>query len=152
MTTSTKKRSADDINTLIVSKSSIEGEIESQVAVLRENNSTLDSPLTDGDGFPRTDIDIWAVRHARVRIIRLRNDLSSLMDKIGVALEHVHASQSTGATTYEETPLPSLLPFAKIDAVALRSPAQLAVRSDLIQSPIPYDNSIEGIVSWRPHY
>jgi 26S proteasome regulatory subunit N4 len=125
----TSADSVDDINTLVALKSSIEGEIESQVAILRINNSTLDSPLTDRDGFPRADIDVWAVRHARVKIIRLRNDLSSLMDKIAIALEHVHASQPAGADV--EMPPHSLLPFAKVDAVAPNSPAQLAVSSYL---------------------
>jgi len=126
MNTSTNRGPAEDLDTLIALKNSIEDEIKSQAAVLRTNNSTLDSPLTDGDGFPRADIDVWAVRHARVRVIRLRNDLSSLLDKIGTALEHIHASQPARASTDRDTPLPSLLPFAKIDAVASHSPAQLA--------------------------
>jgi len=130
MTTSTKWCPANDINTLVISKSSIEDEIESQAAILRANDSTLESPLTDGDGFPRADIDVWAVRHARVKIICLRNDLSSLMDKIARALERVHASQSTGAAADGETPPPPL-PFAKVDAVAPHSPAQAAVSCHL---------------------
>jgi 26S proteasome non-ATPase regulatory subunit 9 len=133
---------ADDLSTLIASKSTIEGEIESQAAILRANNSTLDSPLIDGDGFPRADIDIWAIRHARVRIIRLRNDLSSLTDKIAMALECVHASQA--ASTDAEPPPPSLLPFAKVDSVAPNSPAQSAVCSNLIQSSIPCSNLVKG--------
>lgn len=132
MNTLIKRSPADDLNALIVSKSSIEAEIESQASILRANNSTLDSPLTDGDGFPRADIDIWAVRQARVKIIRLRNDLSSLLDEIGVALEQVHAFKSAEATVNEETPPgPSLLPFAKVDSVAPHSPAQIAVSSNL---------------------
>lgn len=131
MTTSTQRRLADDIDTLIASKSRIEDEIESQAVILRTNNSTLNSPLTDGDGFPRADIDIWAVRHARVKIIRLRNDLASLVDKIGKGLEDVHASKSAGADADGEIPLLSLLPFAKVDAVAPHSPAQVAVSSAL---------------------
>ena len=122
--------SANDLDALIASKSSIEDEIESQATILRTNNSTLESPLTDRDGFPRADIDVWAVRHARVRIIRLRNDLSSVMDKIARALEEVHATQSTEATTDGGTP-PPLLPFAKIDTVAPHSPAQAAVSRHL---------------------
>ena len=122
---------AEDLNALIALKAGIEDEIESQAAILRANHSTLDTPLMDGDGFPRADIDVWAVRHARVRVIRLRNDLSSLLNKIGTALEHIHASQSARASTDGETPLPSLLPFAKIDAVAPHSPAQSAVSPNL---------------------
>ena len=141
---------AGDLNTLIALKSSIEDEIESQAAILRMNNSTLDSPLTDGDGFPRADIDVWAVRHARVKIIRLRNDLSSLVDKIAIALEKFHTSQPAGADA--EIPLHSLHPFAKVDAVAPDSPAQLAVSSYLSRLPIDFNNLIKGITSWRSHH
>jgi len=135
MITSTEQCLANDLNTLIASKGSIEDEIESQAAILRANNSTLESPLTDGDGFPRADIDIWAVRHARVRIICLRNDLSSLMDKIARALERIHASQSAGASIDGGTPPPPLLPFAKVDVVAPHSPAQAAVSCHLTNCP-----------------
>jgi len=138
MTTSTDQGPADDLNTLIALKSSIEDEIGSQAAILRANNATLNSPLTDEDGFPRADIDVWAVRHARVMIIRLRNDLSSLLDKIAIALECLHASQSAGVTTDRETHLPSLLPFAKVDAVAPHSPAQLAVSPNPTRSPYSF--------------
>ena len=151
MNTSTNRSLTDDLNALIASKSSIEDEIESQATILRANNSTLDSPLTDDGGFPRADIDIWAVRHARVRIIRLRNDLTSLLDKIGMTLEHIHAAQSAEATTDEETPLPSPLPFAKVDAVAPLSPAQLDVSPNLTQSYVSCNNVTEGTASWRSY-
>ena len=118
----------DRLNALSKLKSNIEHEIESQATILGINNSTLDSPLIDGGGFPRSDIDVWAVRHARVKIICLRNDLSSLVDKIAIALEDFYASQSAGADT-DAVPLLSLHPFAKVNAVAPESPAQLAVSS-----------------------
>ena len=153
MNTPTKPSPVDDLNALITLKSTIEDEIESQAAILRANNATLDSPLTDGDGFPRADIDIWAVRHARVRIIRLRNDLSSLLDKIGMALEHIHASQPAEAATDEEMPHPSPPPFAKIDAVAPHSPAQLAVSPpNFTRLSIPSNNTTEGTTSRRSHH
>jgi len=151
MDTSTEQGPADDLDALITSKSKIESEIESQATILRANNSTLDSPLTDGDGFPRADIDIWAIRQARVKIIRLRNDLSSVLDKIGLALERAHASKDAEATADEETPPPSPLPFAKVGSVAPSSPAQIAVSSGLTQSYITYNNIIQGAASRRPH-
>lgn len=143
-----------DLNALIALKSSVEGEIETQVAILKMNNSALDSPLTDVEGFPRADIDVWAVRHARVKIIRLRNDLSSLMDKIAIALEHLHASQLGGADTDAEMPPRSLLPFAKVDTVAPDSPAQLAVSSFFVFCRVPhnFNHLIKGIVSWRSYH
>jgi 26S proteasome non-ATPase regulatory subunit 9 len=149
MTTSTDP--INDLKTLVTLKRSIEDEIESHAAILRINNSTLDSPLTDRDGFPRADIDVWAVRHARVKIIRLRNDLSSLMDKMAVALEAVHTSQPAGSNTDAEISIHSLPPIAKIDVVAPHSPAQLAVSSHLPQLFANSNNLIKGITSWRSH-
>ena len=151
MTSLTKEGLANDLNALIASKSNIEGEIESQAAILRANNSTLDSPLTDGDGFPRADIDVWAVRHARVRIIHLRNDLSTLMNKIAMALGCLHASQPAGTGADGQTPLSSLLPFAKIDSVAPNSPAQLAVSSTSHPVTHTWSNVIKGTACWRPN-
>lgn len=116
----------DDLTALITLKSSIESEIESQAAILRANNSTLNSPLIDADGFPRGDIDVWAVRHARVRIIHLRNDLSSLVDKISIALEHLHTFQHMASETGAEMRPHPLRPLARVDSVAPNSPAQLA--------------------------
>lgn len=143
----------NDLSTLITSKSSIEDEIRSQAAILKANNSTFESPLTDGDGFPRADIDIWAVRHARIRIIRLRNDLSSLMDKIAMVLEQIHASQFAEATTDDRgAPSPSLPPFAKVDAVAPHSPAQAAVSSRTPSRSFPRNNVLKGTMSWRSHH
>ena len=38
----------------------------------------MDSPLVDSEGFPLASIDVYAVRHARVKIIQLLNDRSHL--------------------------------------------------------------------------
>ena len=63
-------------------KDAIEAEMEAQLSILQSNAVTIDTPLVDSEGFPRADIDVWAVRHARVRIIELRNDLKALMDEM----------------------------------------------------------------------
>lgn len=151
MSTSTEGCAIDDLNALIALKSNVEASIVSQAAILRANDSTLDSPLTDRDGFPRADIDVWAVRHARVRIIRLRNDLSSLVDKIAIALERVYASQLPGPEMDAEIPLHPLLPFAKVDAVAPNSPAQLAVSYHPALSPNDF-NVVKGATTWGSHH
>lgn len=44
-------------------------------------------PLVDADGFPRNDIDVYQVRHARHQIINLQNDLKSLLKEIEKGLE-----------------------------------------------------------------
>lgn len=112
---------------LMTQKDNIEAELESHISILKANNVTMQSPLVDAEGFPRADIDIYAVRGARVRIIELRNDLKAVMDSIGKALEGIFdPSLSTGvAEAHSETT--SLKPFAKVEAVAPGSPAAEAV-------------------------
>ena len=73
------------VKELMSQKEATETLIEEQASILKSNNATMRSPLVDADGFPRDDMDIYAVRGARVRIIELRNDLDDLMNKIGKA-------------------------------------------------------------------
>jgi 26S proteasome non-ATPase regulatory subunit 9 len=120
-----------DVRTLMSRKDAIEVELDSQVSILKANSSTLRSPLVDLDGFPRDDIDVYAVRGARVRIIELRNDLKSVLDEIGKVLEVVYdpalavpePAAQPGSTDAE------LLPFARVDGVVPGSPAATAVRA-----------------------
>ena len=132
---------ADQARALITRKENIEAEIETQHEILRANFSTLSTPLVDSEGFPRADIDVWAVRHARVRIIELRNDYTAIMDEIGTALQGVYGpSASTSAVEADslfQAPPPSTpeeiqavdpqQPFARVDGVLPRSPADEAV-------------------------
>lgn len=48
---------------LMNQKDRIEAQIEHQLSVLRMNESTMQSPLLDPEGFPRADIDIVSVRN-----------------------------------------------------------------------------------------
>jgi 26S proteasome non-ATPase regulatory subunit 9 len=118
--------------TLITRKEAIEAELEGQLGILKANNSTLHSPLVDNEGFPRADLDIYAVRHARVRVIELRNDLSTVMDQIAKALETVYAP----ASGPDSEPEQKLDVFAKVNAVAPGSPAASAVGSYSFSSNI----------------
>ena len=126
---------------LIARKDALEAELEAQGSILKANNTDMRQPLVDREGFPRDDIDVWAVRHARVRIIELRNDLAALMDEIAKSLETVYrrspppqaegeASRSGNTTSASgETTTAELLPFARVNGVAPGSPAADAVRS-----------------------
>jgi len=117
--------------TLIARKEAIEAELEGQIGILKANNSTLHSRLVDNEGFPRADLDIYAVRHARVRVIELRNDLSAVMDQIAKALGTVYAP----ASGTDSEPEQKLDVFAKVNAIAPGSPAASAglQRDDLIE-------------------
>ena len=129
---------------LISQKEGLQTELQTQYEILQSHNSTMSTPLVDTEGFPRADIDIWAIRHARVRIIELRNDISAIVEKIKGALEEAaaeNASAIAAPTTngvqnvnditngvngsYESRPL------GKVNGVAPGSPASTAVRSDV---------------------
>ncbi|KAF8899717.1 hypothetical protein CPB85DRAFT_1327247 [Mucidula mucida] len=131
----------EQIRALTAEKESIEAQLEAQISVLKANNSTMQSPLVDPDGFPRADIDIYAVRGARVRVIELRNDLGGVMNKIGTALERVYDP----AIVAQEAPSEEgeQKPFAKVNGVAPGSPAAEAAlqREDLI---IKFGSVVQG--------
>ncbi|KAJ3554575.1 hypothetical protein NP233_g12393 [Leucocoprinus birnbaumii] len=132
--------------TLIQKKETIESEIATHISILRTNNIDMTTPLVDSEGFPRSDVDIWAVRKARVRIIELRNDLKDVMDETGKALEGVYAkptvasSTNTGSSNQASTEQQmdvqeeGLSPFARVNSVAPGSPAAEAgmQKEDLI--------------------
>ena len=127
--------SAAHARDLIARKDAIEQQMEAQFSILQSNGVNMDTPLVDPEGFPRADIDIWAVRHARVKIIELRNDLSAVMKEISAGLEKVYdpalaapssntdAEAQTGAAKSEGP----LRPFAKVGGVHPSSPAADAV-------------------------
>ena len=123
---------------LMARKDAIEAELEAQGSILKTNNTDMRQPLVDSEGFPRGDLDVWAVRHARVRIIELRNDLTALMDEIAKTLETIYArsptppgegrGDGTASVMGTEATSSEPLPFARVNGVAPGSPAADAVR------------------------
>lgn len=119
-------------------KDAIQSDLDAQFTILSANSSTLHTPLVDPQGFPRADIDVYAVRHARVRIIELRNDMESVMNQLAKALEGVYDPRNGGNITEDLQNNGSVSTgeasedrkvFAKVDGVAPGSPAAQAVRS-----------------------
>ncbi|KAF9077733.1 hypothetical protein BDP27DRAFT_1413425 [Rhodocollybia butyracea] len=125
---------AEQAKKLMEQKKNIETEIEAHISILKANQCTMQSPLVDPDGFPRADIDIYAVRGARVKIIELRNDLKDVMAAIGKALEAVYDRSQITSDPEPPTEDAEPKPFAKVDGVAPGSPAADAGlrREDLI--------------------
>ncbi|KAF8158132.1 hypothetical protein B0H34DRAFT_656385 [Crassisporium funariophilum] len=124
----------EQARTLMARKDTIEAELETHLSVLKANNNvTMHSPLVDREGFPRADIDIYAVRNARVRIIELRNDLKAVMDGIGKALEGIYDPALASAQSGEGEG-GALKPFARVEGVAPGSPASEAAlqKGDLV--------------------
>lgn len=81
----------DRVMQLIQEKDRIESEIREQTAILETNRVGMHEPLVDQDGFPRNDIDVFKVRHARHQIICLQNDHKNIMKRIERGLADVHA-------------------------------------------------------------
>jgi len=124
-------------------KDNIEAELDAQFSILKANNSDMTMPLVDREGFPRADLDIYAIRHARRRINELRNDYKDAMNEIEKALQAVYDPStvaplptiSEGVTQRNRTEdVESLSAFARVDGVAPNSPAAEAGlrREDLI--------------------
>ncbi len=125
---------------LMERKDKIQEELNAQFSVLKSESCTMNTPLVDEQGFPRGDIDIYAVRQARVHIIKLRNDLEDVTDKIKLALEVLHNEprevehapppilMQTQGNEATEQDVEQLKPFARVDGIMPRSPAADAVR------------------------
>ncbi|KAI0057805.1 hypothetical protein BV25DRAFT_1811872 [Artomyces pyxidatus] len=130
----TPNNPAEHARALMARKDRIEADIEVQASILRANNTNMSEPLVDREGFPRADLDIWAVRHARVRIIELRNDLKDIMDEIKKALEVVYDPSAMVVSDDSAPPPEEVPPFAKVNGVAPGSPAADAglLRDDLV--------------------
>ncbi|KAL4251825.1 26S Proteasome non-ATPase regulatory subunit 9 [Abortiporus biennis] len=135
-----KENPADQVRALMIRKDAIEAEIEAQHSILKANSSTLTTPLVDAEGFPRADIDVWAVRTARVRIIELRNDYKDVLNDIGKALEKVYdptiPRENATIAPSNSAAESATRPFAKVDGIAPGSPAAAAglLREDLVLS------------------
>lgn len=136
-----RERPANNMQALSARKTAIEEEIEVQREILKANNSDLSTPLVDAEGFPRADLDVWAVRTARVRIIELRNDYKAVLDDLSKALEAAYARPEGGlqaeAAVQPETQ-EVFLPFARVDGIAPGSSAATAV-STVLPGVYPWD-------------
>ncbi|KAG2010250.1 proteasome 26S subunit [Coprinopsis cinerea AmutBmut pab1-1] len=124
---------AQRAKSLMKLKENIEAELEAHFSILQANGVTMETPLVDTEGFPRADIDIWAVRPARVRIIELRNDFKAVMEEMSKVLEFIY--DPSNQTTQDEAEAgEEEQPYAKVDGVAPSSPASAAglLREDLI--------------------
>jgi len=155
---------AERARALMARKDALEAELEAQGSILKANNTDMRQPLVDREGYPRNDLDVWAVRHARVRIIELRNDLAALMDEISKALETVYprptpppaegAATAATAVGTEVTPA-ELRPFARVSGIAPGSPAadaglrreDLVVKFGGLRHPQPDLQSLAAVVA-----
>jgi 26S proteasome non-ATPase regulatory subunit 9 len=115
----------------IKAKDSLEEDIKGLYEVLKSQGAGMDDPLVDEEGFPRADIDVYQVRHARHNIRTKSNDLKDLLKKIEAGLHNLHAQAREGVgleqdiaslSTGRENPTP----FARVLVVCSDSPAETA--------------------------
>ncbi|XP_054011234.1 26S proteasome non-ATPase regulatory subunit 9 [Hylaeus anthracinus] len=120
----------DKVLQLMKDKDKIESELKALKEILDANRVGMDENLVDSEGYPRQDIDVFQVRHARHKIICLRNDHTALMNKIEEGLHKVHAlagnERSVAAATSSIQDSLQLEPFLRVNLVTHGSPAELA--------------------------
>lgn len=67
--------------------SSISAQVDAHRSVLAQNDANMRTALIDAEGFPRADMDVAAVRNARVALLRLRNDEQVVRDQMALLLQ-----------------------------------------------------------------
>jgi len=121
----------DQLLQLIKQKENLEKEIKALHDVLKSQNVGMDDALIDGEGYPRADIDVYQVRHARSNIRCKNNDLKSLMKTIEEGLHNLHSqARETAMDAESSTEIDKRqevgVPFARVMAVVDNSPAHSA--------------------------
>ena len=124
----------EEVMQMMKQKDNLEEEISSLNDVLKSQNCGMDDPLVDEDGFPRADIDVYQVRHARHNIRCKSNDLSKLMKQIEHGLHNLHsqaretAMETDSDVGREPKKNEDLVksPFARVMVVVSGSPADTA--------------------------
>lgn len=119
---------------MIEKKETLEKELADLHAVLTSQNVGMTEPLIDGEGFPRSDIDVYQVRHARSNISRKKNDLKDVMKQIeeglhclhGQAHEWVGNKARPNLILLDSHPRANMVAFAKVLVVCEGSPAEEA--------------------------
>ena len=58
----------EQVMEMVKQKDGLEEELKALHEVLKSQGVGMEEPLVDGEGFPRSDIDVYQVRHARSNI------------------------------------------------------------------------------------
>merc|ERR1712047_9501 len=113
-----------------------EGEIKELMEVLNSQKEVgVEGPLIDTEGYPRSDIDVYTVRHARHQIVCLQNDHKAVMKEIEEGLYEVHAEArkkkgegdtDMGNVISSVSDIELSAPFLNVDRVDMGSPSEEA--------------------------
>ncbi|KAK8732953.1 hypothetical protein OTU49_006676 [Cherax quadricarinatus] len=121
----------ESVMALIEEKEKIEQTLKELWDVLKSNNMGMTEPVIDSEGYPRSDIDVYQVRHARHQIKCLQNDHTALLQRIEEGLAVVlspSSAENLDPNGINISPAsPAREPFAKVDHVSLGSPANMAI-------------------------
>ncbi|KAJ7323374.1 26S proteasome non-ATPase regulatory subunit 9 [Desmophyllum pertusum] len=127
--------SMQKVKDLMAKKDAIEKEIkEFQDTLDSQKGVGMQGTLIDEQNYPRSDIDVYAVRVARNRIICLQNDHKVLMKEIEEGIHEIHArareQKDNEKETKEDTEMADistkLKAFLRVDSVAEGSPSSQA--------------------------
>lgn len=120
----------ESVMALIEEKEKLEQKLEELWEVLKTNNLGMIESVVDSEGYPRSDIDVYQVRHARHQIKCLQNDHTAILhcieEGLAVVLNPSNAENLDPNGTNDCLPAPMLEPFARVDHVFLGSPANMA--------------------------
>ena len=125
METEANPATREDVMRLIGRKESLEAELKALQEVL--GDAGMEQSLVDSEGYPRADVDVYQVRHARHDIRCKQNDLKSLMKEIESGLHSLHSqAKETVMEVERNKPDSPSLPFARVMVVVNSSPADNA--------------------------
>lgn len=125
----------EELQKLEKQKLSIESEIETLVQFLTEDGMPgISGSLLDADGFPRQDVDVYAIRGARHRLACLRTDYAQICAEIEAGLHKLHSQSCVAVPRPSPPPRPETRPksrdlprpFAWLDEVSSSSAADAA--------------------------
>ncbi|WVQ88977.1 hypothetical protein IAS59_002719 [Cryptococcus gattii] len=149
---------------LVQRKDAIQKEIDVLNDILSTHGATASTSLLDNEGYPRGDLDIYAIRHARSSLVRLQNDRRTVTDLLATALHDafvpssssseqqpngsvsIPSSQTNGySARTRQTAWPERA-VAKVNTVAVNSPASVAglKAQDMIYSFAGIDHTSPG--------
>lgn len=116
---------------LIEKRDGIESEMDSIIARLCvAGGPGITGNLVDAEGFPRSDIDVPAVRADRLRLSELRNDHKDITNKINENIQVLHSAR----LVQKKTPV-----FVEYSKEGLRPRLANTVASVSSQDAIPVD-------------
>lgn len=116
----------NSLQRLNVQRVSLEQEADAIVSELTDHSNGepmgVDTPLTDAEGFPRADIDVYRARTLRARLNAIRTDHKELMQNIERTLQQLASLQNPNKALEEKAeiearqkpkPMPKYDPLSK---------------------------------------